>query len=188
MVDKKSNPEMSVIKGKGTHGYNKNLILLTGIMGIIGSALLGASDLLLLGRPTAGGTAFDIKHMVFVTRWRLIVGVFLGVIIAIPLMITGFYQVLIASRPAGRWWSWPVFLGFTHSMIVGAAFHGSYLFIGTGIKISAALEHTGIEPLVNKVEAFTTYELIFRRIVIIELIVVSVWFVVAVLRNTSLYP
>jgi uncharacterized membrane protein len=94
MVGMKINPKELVIKGMGTNVWDKNLLLLTGIMGIIGSALRAASDLLLLGLPTAGVTAFDINNMVFSTQWRLIFGVFLGVIMAIPLMIAGFFTTL----------------------------------------------------------------------------------------------
>ena len=61
MTDTNTNNEVSQKAGKDFQ--DKKLIWLTGIMGILGSALLAASDLLLVGSPAAGSEVFSVSDM-----------------------------------------------------------------------------------------------------------------------------
>ena len=166
MTDINKNNEVPQKAGKVFQ--EKKLVWLTGIMGIFGSALLAASDLLLVGRPVGGSEAFSFSDMAWLPQWRITVSVLLGVIVAIPLIIAGFYQVFAAFRQKNRWWSWTLFLVFAHSLILGAGYHAGYLFIGIGIKAGSAI--TEAAPINKMITAFNIWDIIFRRIVLSELL------------------
>lgn len=184
MTDTNKNNEVSQKAGKVFQ--EKKLVWLTGIMGIFGSALLAASDLLLVGRPAAGSEVFSFSDMALLPQWRITVPVLLGVIVAIPLIIAGFYQMFAAFRHKNRWWSWALFLVFAHSLILGAGYHAGYLFIGIGIKTGSAIAEAA--PINEMITAFSTWDIIFRRIMLGELFFVSVLFIVAVLLKKTYYP
>lgn len=184
MTDTNKNNEVSQKAGKAFQ--EKKLIWLTGIMGILGSALLAAFDLLLLGRPAAGSEVFSLSDMALLPQWRITVPVLLGVIVAIPLIIAGFYQVFAAFRHKNRWWAWALFLIFAHSLILGAGYHAGYLFIGIGIKAGSAIAEAA--PIKEMITTFNNWDIIFRRIVMGELFLGSVFFIIAVLLKKTYYP
>jgi len=169
---------------------DSQLILLTGIVGMIGALLMVISDVILLARPISGCEALVSgarENTIYLAQWRLPVGSILGVVV-LPLQIIGFWQILYALKPAGKWWSWPPFLIVAHMLIVGAAFHGTYAFVGTALKAHYSLVQAGEAGLPQMASLLHQYSDILFHISGAELVLASLWFVGAILFRKTSYP
>lgn len=170
---------------------SSGLILATGVVGALGAFLMAVGDVILLGRPISGPAFFATEmgrgNMVYLPQWRLALGSTLGVVV-VPLQIVGFWQVLEALKPAGRWRSWPVFLIMAHMLIVGGAVHSTFMFVGTGLKAHHSLVEASGTGLPEMLAYFFSYQTVLYLIAGVELIVASSWFVVAVLSGKTAYP
>lgn len=102
-----------------------------GFAGIVGAALLLASDWLMLGHWTSGRELAEnwLELLADTAKWRVIVGAAVGPLGA-WLYVIGFWQIYLALRPAGHWLAFFCWAGFSVAFIyVAAAFHASFPFI-----------------------------------------------------------
>jgi hypothetical protein len=166
-------------------------ILLLGIIGAVGALVMAMCDLTLFGYPMSGldflRTDSGRGTMVFLPQWRLVVGSILGPAVA-PLQIVGFWQVLQALRPAGKWRSWPMFLWQAHMLVMAGVVHVTFVFVGTALKMHHNLLNQGQNGLPQMIQEMYQYQDILYVIAGVELLIASAWFVVAVLSGKTAYP
>ncbi len=108
-----------------------------GVIGILATATLVVADLVMLYIPARGATP-PLQHFaVAVSRHRLILGDYLG-LLALPFVLVGLLHIYVGLRSAGFWLAIvPVgFLGY--ACVLGAAFHH-----GVALLVSAVQEDSG---------------------------------------------
>jgi hypothetical protein len=119
----------------------RRLILVTGIVGAGGALLMAVCDLLLFAYPTSGPLFLQMEMgrgtMALLPQWRLTVGSIVGALVA-PLQIVGFWQVFIGVRPAGGSRAWAAFLLLAYAITAAGAVHGTFVFVGTLLKVYQA--------------------------------------------------
>lgn len=167
---------------------NAKIVLISGMVGIIGVLFTIISDLILLGRPESGYSFFLLptECMAWIPGWRIALGTFLGVFM-LPFQIGGLVPMYIGLKPSGK--AVPAIAGLVgaHGLIMGVAFHTTYAFLAGGWKLlhSEGPEASGPSALMND---FQFYWRLIIVIMVTELILLSVIYVVTVLRGHSIFP
>lgn len=165
-----------------------DIILLGGLTGIFSALLTFASDMLLLGRPVSSYLFLQLgtQSMADLAHWRITSGTFLGIIV-LPFQIIGLTSVYHGLKPAGKLWSYIVLLPSALALIMGIAFHVSYVFIGDGWKLVYLMgpNNSISSDIINR---FVFYWKLIIIIIFIEILVSSVCFAVIILTRKTLYP
>lgn len=164
------------------------MVLIFGLVGIIGALLTTVSDFILLGTPNSAYTYFKLgtESMSFLSQWRITIGTFLG-ILALPLQIAGLITIYFGLKPGGKIMSLVVVFTMTHASIMGVAFHMSYAFIGSGWKLSYAINTKNMVAF-DMMNKFIYYWKLLLIIMAIELTLSSIFYVLLILRRDTLYP
>jgi|LSQX01.1.fsa_nt_gb hypothetical protein len=172
-------------------GENKNkakVVLIFGVVGILGVVFTIISDLILLGRPESGYSflLLPTECMAWIPGWRITIGTFLGVFM-LPFQIAGLVPLYFGLKPSGR--TVPVLAGIVgaHGLIMGVAFHTTYAFLAGGWKLLYSVGHddSGVSVLMRDFEFFWKLLIV---IMVVELTLLSVIYIVSVLKGNSLYP
>ena len=105
-----------------------------GIVGVLATAVMVVADLVMLYAPPRGATP-PLQHFATtVSRHRLILGDYLG-LLAVPFVLAGLLHIYIGLRPAGFWFAVPPVALLGYAYVLGAAFHH-----GVALLVSAAQE------------------------------------------------
>ena len=97
---------------------------IAGLLAVLAAILLSIADISFLYSPKGGYESEEMLFLLDIPLWRLKLGHFLGVFI-LPFYLFGYWIVYRALKPAGRWFSLPIFWIITYGVIVGAVLHGS---------------------------------------------------------------
>ena len=97
---------------------------IAGLLAVLAAILLSLADISFLYSPKGGYESEEMLFLLDIPLWRLKLGHFLGVF-ALPFYLFGYWIVYRALKPAGRWFSLPIFWIITYGVIVGAVLHGS---------------------------------------------------------------
>lgn len=172
----------------GDSSKSAKIVLISGIVGIMGVFFTIISDLILLGRPESGYSFFVLptECMTWISGWRITLGTFLGVFM-LPFQIAGLIPLYIGLKPSGK--AVPAIAGLvgSHGLIMGVAFHTTYAFLADGWKLyhSAGPRADGPTALIG---SFQFYWKLIIVIMVTELILISIIYIVAVLKGKSLFP
>ncbi len=159
----------------------KNLLIVTGIAGLVASVLVGIGEYMLhfddLARFENGGYEF----MVGISQTRSTIGHFFGVLGA-TLYPVGCYHIYLMLRPANQALALAGFLIASFGFIVGAVWIGSRASVSALIQVSPTAE---IEQLISLYDV--RYETLLQIVRITTLVfsVIIVWLSV---KGKSLYP
>lgn len=156
-----------------------------GLMAAALSAIVGASDIILLVKDRVGaGLGFDA--MTRMPRWRLVVGGALGATM-LPLMLVGMWHLYQGLAPAGIWLALPPAVLLGYFLCLGSALHLSYAHIGATLTIAAQAEPDARAALHR---LFLLQRTIFLAAApgLATVIVGSIWLAVAVLIGPTHYP
>jgi len=174
-----------------------NAVHVTGVLAIIGALIYAVGDVFLLAAKVNIADypnlqphlklLSDAEKMVVLPWWRLAWGGLLGVF-ATPLVLAGFWQVYQGLLPAGAGLALPPVLLFACASIVGAFFHGSFIYLGEYVQ---ALNRVSAESQAVLVGMFTRH----RKILILgfgfiipSALIASVWFSVLVASGQTFFP
>ncbi len=163
------------------------LVLVCGLIGILGAFLTIISDVILLGR---GGNAssffmFGTEIMGHLESWRITIGTYMGVFV-LPFQIFGLATVYYGLKPAGKALSFLTVLIAAHALIMGVAYHVSYAFIGSGWMAHYGIG-AGSRSLTELIGKYGFYVNLAGIIILVELLLSSIFFVMAVLKKKTLY-
>ena len=165
-----------------------NIVLAFGVVGILAVLLTIVSDLILIGKPTSAYSFLKLgtESMADIAQWRITVGTFIGVIV-LPFQILGLIPVYHGSKPLGRVVPLIVVITNAHALIMGVAFHISYVYIGSVWK---AYYESGLENKVTFeiIKRFDFYWKLIIIIILIELLFSSIIYVLAIMSGRTLYP
>jgi len=172
-------------------------VRVTGILAMIGALIYAVGDVFLLAAKVNIADypnlqphlklLSDAEKMVVLPWWRLAWGGLLGVF-ATPLVLAGFWQVYQGLLPAGAGLALPPVLLFACASIVGAFFHGSFIYLGEYVQ---ALNRVSAESQAALVGMLTRH----RKILIVGFgfiiplaLIASVWFSALVASGQTWFP
>jgi hypothetical protein len=164
------------------------IVRILGLAGIVGVFITIVSDMVLLGRPVSASEFFKLgtSSMTDIAHWRIIAGTFAGVFV-LPFQIAGLISLYHGLRPSGRVLPVIVLLMDAHALIMGVAFHASYVFIAGGWKLFDAAGKGNMDVF-GLISDFDFYWKLMVAIMFTELIASSVLFILLVLKGRTLYP
>ena len=169
----------------------RNIILITGITGMTAAFISSVGDVVLLASPVSGWELYvhPFGHISEISwcQCRIIVGGFLGVVF-LPLMIVGLYHILYGLKPLGKCISWFTFIIAAHAVVVGTIFHASHMFMITGVETNFAIIGTSEAGISEMIALFTEYIDTMFYLLIVESLIASLLFVIAVLTGRTLFP
>jgi len=163
------------------------LILIISLLGIIGVLITIISDFILIGKPTSAFTFLRVgpESMWDISASRITAGAFIGVM-ALPFQLLGLAPVYFALKPAGKVLPAMAVIINAHALLMGVAFHISYVYIGS----SWTLHHQAAATLVTEklVDQFSSYWMILSIIMFTEILVSSMIYILIILKGNSLFP
>ena len=159
---------------------DRHVEILTGLIGLLAAALVGAGEFMLHFDPLGRyGQGFDFLKGV--TESRATAGHFLGVLGA-PLYVVGAWHIYLMLRPANRFWAMLAFFVMAYGCIVGGVWIGSRA-------TAAFLVNTIPEDALAS--AIGLYELRYESLLTVvrsAILVLSGIFVWLILTGRSNYP
>lgn len=166
---------------------SRNLIRILGIIAIIGAILSATAETYIFYLPGEGIEFNEYVLLQNVPQSRLIIGHYLGVL-SCPLQILGFWQIYQALKPAGKWFSLPVFFLISYSWICGIAAYGSFAYMSTALQTELAATE-GSKTLLNQmIETLKLYHEPLYYVLLLGLILSWFWYSVSVAFRLTLYP
>jgi len=125
-----------------------------GIIGLMGSIILFAGDMLLYGHFGSAGDIYDVIEAAapHVSMRRLLVGGIIGPIAAF-LYIAGFYHVYLNIQRAGRKSAIIVFVSSSLLMIIGGTYHALWTIRMLLLKFRV-MDIENLQPFVDAVNSY----------------------------------
>lgn len=164
------------------------IVFRMGVVGIIAVIITIISDFILIGRPNSAIDFLKLgtESMAGLSQWRITVGTFLGVV-AIPFQIAGLATVYYGLKPAGKFKALIVVISTAHALMLAVGFHIAYAYIASGWKL---YYETGASDLVaaEMLKRFDNYWLITLIILAVEATFSSVFYIITIIKNKTLYP
>lgn len=166
-----------------------NEVILFGILGIVGSLGVAIGDAFLLGNPVSGKRFREqrLENLLHVTPRNMLVGHTLGVL-ALPLVFFGLLQVYRGLEPAGSMHALPPLLIMGYTLVVGAAAHACFGFLGGAFQLQQRFSedaNPAVDELVMRHKRLL-YPLFGTFVV--GLILGSLWFGLVVWNQQTLFP
>ncbi|TFH43611.1 MAG: hypothetical protein E4G96_00730 [Chrysiogenales bacterium] len=140
-------------ESKTMNSETKIKLLMT--MALTGCVITFISDLLMLAVPMSGLEYCTLykSSMINIPFQRLFLGNTLGVIF-IPLELFGFWVLYLMLRKTGRIIPVIIFLTLSFSMIAGIAYHASFAFFGTGLKVHGIVNNESTTMMMENYKLF----------------------------------
>lgn len=159
-----------------------------GIIAIV-AALLGViADLALQYTPNAAHMVRGQSlYFLDIPPSRLFLGHYLGVA-AILVEIVGFWQVYRALQPAGERFALPFFLISSFGAAMGAAFHGTAIFIGLTLQAQSGAAEATHQALAGLLASFEMARLGLAIPALLGIVIGSLWYAFVVGFKPSHYP
>jgi len=158
-----------------------NVFLLTGVLGLIASMVVGAGEYLLHYDPLARFAEGGFGFMQGISAERTNLGHFLGVFGALLYPI-GCYHLYLMLKPASKKWAFSAFVVGSMGFMVGVVWIGSRASISALMQLPQSAE---IEALVALYDL--RYETLLQVIRLTTLFL-SVVFIVLILKGKTHYP
>jgi len=158
----------------------RSTIVVTGVIGLLGSLLTGAGEFILHFDALA---RFDVEYAFLggISEQRSNVGHFVAVLGA-PLYLIGCWHIRLMLKPANDRWSLVAFFVMAYGFVVGLVWIGSRASISALVNMP---ESTDVLHLIDLYEF--RYETLLQ-VIRIAVLVLSIIFVALVVRGRSHYP
>lgn len=157
----------------------KKVIVITGVIGLLASVLVGFGELL-LHYNDSNHFSDNYDFLQGISDNRSTIGHFISVLAA-PLYILGFWHIMKMLEPANKLWSKIGFLVMSYGIIVGA------VWIGSRANISAIINHEDTSEVISLI---SLYELRYNNLLLITRLCVLIFsgiFVFLVLSGRTYY-
>jgi len=167
-------------------GPRQRTVVLAGILGILGAALVGAGEFSLHYTPTHEYHD-DYHFFLGIPGWRLTLGHFLS-ILSVPLYFVGYWHVFQCLRPAAGWLR-RLFFGIgVYSFAVGGVWIGSRAYLALLIQAQEAHDGATREALVQLLETASFYNEQLILVLRVAILISSGLFVVLTATGRTSYP
>jgi hypothetical protein len=181
------------------------LLQVAGIVGMVGTALYAAGDVLLLApsaaahgerRPLPVDVSNDrimrrraalLEELARLPYWRLQWGALLGVLGA-PLTVAGLWLFYRSVSPAGPWLALPPTMLLLAAAVTGPFVHGSFAFVGQTVQALFAVDEAHRPMFAAMVRRQIVTIMICYGPLILAVIVASAWATLAVLTGRTRLP
>jgi hypothetical protein len=181
------------------------LLQLAGVVGMVGSALYAAGDVLLLAprvaahqprRPLPVDVSGDrvlrrrvelLEVMASLPYWRLRWGSLLGAIAA-PLTLAGIWLFYRGSVPAGPWLALPPTLLLVAAMAAGPFVHGSFGYVGETVQALYRVSEGDRPMLLSMVRRQIVTIMTAYAPLLLGVIVASGWAAAGMLTGRTRFP
>ena len=159
---------------------SKSVIGVTGLLGLLGAVLTGVGEFLLHFDALA---RFDVEYafLVGISEQRSNVGHFVAVLGA-PLYLIGCWHIRLMLKPASDRWSLVAFFVTAYGFVVGLVWIGSRASISALVNMPPEMDLTYLTGLYD-----FRYETLLQ-VIRIAVLILSIIFVVLVVRGRSHYP
>lgn len=164
-----------------TKHFEKNSIVLTGLVGLAGALLVGVGEFLLHFDPLARFSDGGFSFMLAASEQRQTLGHFIGVLGA-PLYVVGCWHIYLMLKPANQKLAFFGFLASAYGFMIGADWISSRASIGALMH----LEATGI-PLDGLVSLYELRYESLLTVIRITTLLLSVIFILLALSGRSHY-
>lgn len=158
-----------------------NVFVLTGIMGLLASVVVGAGEYLLHYDPLARFAAGGFGFMQGIGAERTSLGHFLGVFGALLYPI-GCYHLYLMLKPASNKWAFSAFVIGSMGFMVGVVWIGSRASISALMQLPESPEIDALVALYD-----LRYETLLQ-VVRLTTLLLSVIFIVLILKGKTHYP
>ena len=158
----------------------RSTIVVTGVIGLLGSLLTGAGEFLLHFDALA---RFDVEYAFLggISEQRSNVGHFVAVLGA-PLYLIGCWHIRLMLKPANDRWSLVAFFVMAYGFVVGL------VWIGSRASISALVNMPESADVLHLIDLYEFRYETLLQVIRIAVLVLSVIFVALVVRGRSHYP
>ena len=167
----------------------ENELFVFGVLAILGASTVAIADMFLLGSPISCKEfrAKGIDVLLTVSPRNMFIGHTLGVL-ALPLYLFGIMQIYRALEPAGAFHALPPVMIMIYMIVVGAAAHACFAFVGGAMQLQQREDGAGEQSAEEMVRQHKRLLYPLFGAYIAGLIVSSIWFGVVVWTQPTLYP
>ncbi len=162
-------------------------MVLTGLAATFGAFLVGAGEFTFQYSPRGGYEGHDYLYFLDVSRWRLTVGHFLGVLVA-PVYMVGYWHVAQMLRPAGKTLSALVFGVGVYAFAIGNVWLGGRVSLALVVQAREAAPAQHQELLGNLLQDISMHNEPLINIVRVLILVVSILSAWAIWSGRTHYP
>lgn len=169
-------------------GMEQDLVLF-GILAIAGSTGVAIGDAFLLGNPVSGKRFREqgLDNLLHVSSRNMLIGHTLGVL-ALPLVFFGILQIYRGLQPAGSLYALPPVLIMVYMVVVGAAAHACFGFVGGALQFQQRFGDIGQTPAKELLVQHKRLLYPLFGTFLAGLIISSLWFSAVVWSQPTLFP
>jgi hypothetical protein len=165
----------------------QRLLFWTGIIATIGAIVVGIGEFMFQYSPRGGYEGFEYLYFLDVSRWRLSVGHFLGVLVA-PVYLVGYWHIAQMLRPAGTWIAASVFGLGIYAFAIGNVWLGGRINLALTVQAREAAPQSmqpHLSDLLNDISAHNEPLINIVRVLILIVSLLMAW---GILTGKSYYP
>ena len=162
---------------------NRKTIIITGILGLLGSIIVGLGEFLLHYSPQMVEQAEDFFFFNFVSYDSLVTGHFLAVV-GIPLYFVGYYHIYKMLEKGNETLALIVLLLGVLAFTVGGFWITSRAFLGTIVHLRDSIDINIYQQIISNYELISESLVEGLRVIILA---VSLFFIIAILKGGTYY-
>lgn len=167
--------------------HQRRLLIGTGLLAALGALIVGIGEFTFQFSPRGGYEGTDYLYFLDVSRERLTIGHFLGVLAA-PLYLVGYWHIAQMLRPAGRWLSATVFGLGIYAFIIGDVWLGGRVNLAFAVK-AREMAPEGMRMLLSDLlNDISAHNEPLINIVRVLILIISVLMVYGIFTGKSFYP
>jgi hypothetical protein len=170
---------------------NRNILRLSGIVGIVASVLLCiGADLMFYSpniEPGFSNLVNSLTSPFSVPHWRLVLGHYL-VVLSFPIAIYSVLHIYLALKPSGQLGTLLLIAVEIATGTIGTVYNGTIPFFGTAVRVKNTLPESMQSYLIQMLSEFQDLQIGLQFVFLSGLALWSIIFVVLVLGGETLYP
>jgi hypothetical protein len=162
---------------------NYNKILITGLLGLLASILVGAGEFFLHYSPQIIGHAENYQFFIYVPNNHLTIGHFLAVV-GIPFYFVGYYHIYLMLKKGNKILAKLVFILGVLAFLIGGFWITSRAFLGNVVQLQNDMPQATYQLLLEKYTLISESLVQALRVIVFLL---SICFVLAILKGGTYY-
>ncbi len=167
--------------------HKRRLLIGTGIVAALGALVVGIGEFTFQFSPRGGFEGTDYIYFLDVSRARLTIGHFLGVLAA-PLYLVGYWHIAQMLRPAGRWLAATVFGLGIYAFIIGNVWLGGRVNLAFTVKAREEAPDAVKMLISDLLSDISAHNEPLINVVRVLILIISVLMVYGIFTGKSLYP
>ena len=165
----------------------QTILFWTGVLATIGAIVVGIGEFMFQYSPRGGYEGHDYLYFLDVSRWRLTVGHFLGVLVA-PVYLVGYWHVAQMLRPAGKMFAGGVFAMGVYAFAIGNVWLGGRVNLALTVQARDMAPEAMKQQLSELLLDISAHNEPLINVVRVLVLLVSLLMAWAILTGRSNYP